>query len=117
DEDGSDEKNQEALNGFLEKNSLHPTVTIHRGHSYTAPYTIEQMSPSSRIVFLGSCGGYQIIHDVLEKAGDAHIIASKQIGKTAVNEPFFQLLTEKIRNGSNIDWLPFWLELEKKIKV
>jgi hypothetical protein len=116
-EDGSDEKTQEALDEYLEKNNIHPTVTIHRGHSYTAPYTIQQMSQGSRIVFLGSCGGYQIIHDVLEKASDAHIIASKQIGKTAVNEPFFQLLTEKIRNGNNIDWIPFWVELEKKIKV
>jgi len=117
-EDGSDEKTQEALDDYLEKNNIHPSVTIHRGHSYTAPYTIEQMSPRSRIVFLGSCGGYQIIHDVLEKASDAHIIASKQIGKTAVNEPFFQLLTDKLRNGNDINWLPFWEELEKKtIKV
>ena len=75
------------------------------------------MSPSSKIVFLGSCGGYHLIHDVLAKAEDAHIIASKQIGKTAVNRPFFQLLTEKIRNGSNIDWIPFWKELDKMINV
>jgi hypothetical protein len=27
------------------------------------------------------------------------------------------LLTEKIRNGDNIDWIPFWQELEKKVKV
>jgi hypothetical protein len=116
-EDGSDEKTQNALDDYLAKNNLHPTVTIHRGHSYTAPYTIQQMDSASRIVFLGSCGGYQIIHDVLEKANDSHIIASKQIGYTAINEPFFQLLTEKIRNGNNIDWIPFWEELDKKIKV
>jgi hypothetical protein len=101
----------------LQKNKLYPTITIHRGHSYTAPYTIEQMFPTSKIVFLGSCGGYHLIHDVLAKAPDAHIIASKQIGKTAVNRPFFQLLTEKIRNGNNIDWIPFWQELEKMITV
>jgi len=116
-ENGSDEKTQEALDEYLKKNNIHPTVTIHRGHSYTAPYTIEQMDPASRIVFLGSCGGYQIIHDVLKKANDSHIIASKQIGKTAVNEPFFQLLTDKIRNGNNIDWIPFWEELDKRVRV
>jgi hypothetical protein len=116
-ETGEDEKAQKALGEYLEKNNLYPTVTIHRGHSYTAPYTIEQMSPASRIVFLGSCGGYQIIHSALEKAPDSHIIASKQIGKTAVNEPFFQLLTEKVRNGDNIDWIPFWQELDQKVKV
>ena len=116
-ETGEDEKAQKALGEYLEKNKLYPTVTIHRGHSYYASSTIEQMFASSRIVFLGSCGGYRMIHDILDKAPDAHIIASKQIGKTAVNRPFFQLLTEKIRNGNNIDWIPFWQELEKMITV
>ncbi|HYC41017.1 MAG TPA: hypothetical protein VEB63_11085 [Chitinophagaceae bacterium] len=116
-EGGEDEKAQKALAEYLEKHKLHPTITIHRGHSYYAPYTINQMFSTSRIVFLGSCGGYHLIHDVLAKAPDAHIIASKQIGKTAVNRPFFQLLTEKVRNGNNIDWIPFWTELDKMITV
>jgi hypothetical protein len=116
-EGGQDEKAQQALGEYLEKHKLFPTITIHRGHSYTAPYTIAQMFPTSKIVFLGSCGGYHLIHDVLAKADDAHIIASKQIGKTAVNRPFFLLLTDKIRNGNNIDWIPFWQELDKMISV
>lgn len=114
---GEDEKAQEALGAFLEKNKFYPTITIHRGHSYYAPYTIQQMASSSRIVFLGSCGGYHLIHDVLEKAPEAHIIASKQIGRTAINKPFFDLLTEKARNGSNVDWIPFWKEFEKRANV
>jgi len=116
-EEGQDEKAQEALVDYLEKHKLYPTITIHRGHSYTAKYTIEQMFPTSKIVFLGSCGGYYLIDSVLSKSPDAHIIASKQIGKTAVNRPFFQLLTEKLRNGNNIDWIPFWQELDKMVSV
>lgn len=111
-EGGEDEKAQKALCDYLEKNKFYPTVTIHRGHSYYADATIEQMFPSSKIVFLGSCGGYHLIHNVLEKAPDAHIIATKQIGDTRVNKPFFQLLTEKVRTGNNIDWIPFWKELK-----
>jgi hypothetical protein len=114
-EGGEDEKAQKALGEYLEKNKLYPTITIHRGHSYYANSTIEQMFPSSKIVFLGSCGGYHLIHDVLEKAPDAHIIASKQIGATEVNRPFFQLLTEKIRNGNGVDWIPFWKELDRMV--
>lgn len=114
---GEDEKAQEALCAYLEKNKYYPTITIHRGHSYYAPYTIQQMAASSRIVFLGSCGGYHLIHDVLEKAPEAHIIASKQIGRTAINKPFFDLLTEKARNGANVDWIPFWKEFEKRANV
>ena len=47
------------------------------------------------------------------KATDAHIIATKQIGDTKVNKPFFQLLTEKARTGTNVDWIPFWKELKQ----
>lgn len=116
-ETGEDAQAQEALNEYLKKNDLKPTVVIHRGHSYYAPYTIEQILPSARIVFMGSCGGYHLIHDILENAPDAHIIASKQIGKTRINQPFFNLLTEKLRTGQNIDWIPFWKVLNKSVTV
>jgi hypothetical protein len=116
-ENGEDEKAQKELCSYLERNKIYPTVTVHRGHSYTAPYTIAQMASSSKIVFLGSCGGYHLIHDVLVKTPDAHIIASKQIGKTIINVPFFKLLTEKVRNGNNIDWIPFWKEFKKLANV
>jgi hypothetical protein len=116
-EGGHDEKAQQALGEYLEKNRINPTVTIHRGHSYYADATISQMFNSSKIVFLGSCGGYHLVHDVLAKAPDAHIIASKQIGATEVNRPFFQLLTDKIRNGSNIEWIGFWKELDRMVNV
>jgi hypothetical protein len=114
-ETGEDEKAQDALDSFLLKNNLYPTVVIHRGHSYWAPYTIDQIMPSARIVFMGSCGGYHLIHDILKHSADAHIIASKQIGKTAVNQPFFKILTDKLRNGQDIEWIPFWEELEKTL--
>jgi len=113
-ETGEDEKAQKALCAYLVKNKLFPTITIHRGHSYFANSTIELMAPSSKIVFMGSCGGFHLIDSILHKSEDAHIIASKQIGKTSINKPFFELLTEKLRNGNNIDWLPFWREFKSK---
>ncbi len=116
-ETGEDEQAQKALNAYLEKNNLKPTVVIHRGHSYYAPYTISQILPSAKIVFMGSCGGYHLIHDILKNAPDAHIIASKQIGKTAINQPFFNLLMEKLRNGNNVEWNSFWKELNKVVRV
>jgi len=114
-EKNEDTKAQEALCKYLENNKLYPTVTINRGHSYNAPYTIEQMSPASKIVFMGSCGGYRAIHDILEKAPDAHIVGTKQIADVPVNNPFLKLLAEKLRNGSNIEWIPFWKELDKMV--
>lgn len=110
-ENGEDAKAQEALCAYLVNNKIIPTVTINRGHSYNAPYTIEQMSTASKIVFMGSCGGYRMIHDILEKAPDAHIIGTKQIADAPVNNPFLKLIMEKLRTGSNIEWIPFWQEL------
>jgi hypothetical protein len=112
-ETNEDAKAQEALCKWLAKNNILPTVTINRGHSYNAPYTIEQMSPASKIVFMGSCGGYRSIHDILEKAPDAHIIGTKQIADAPVNNPFLKLITEKLRMGHDIEWIPFWKELGK----
>ena len=112
-ETNEDAKAQASLCTYLEKNNIIPTVTINRGHSYNAPYTIEQMSPASKIVFMGSCGGYRSIHDILEKAPDAHIIGTKQIADAPVNNPFLKLITEKLRLGNNIEWIPFWKELGK----
>ncbi len=113
-ENGDLEKAQEALNKHLADKGIQPTVVVHRGHSYYAPYTIAQIQPAAKVVFLGSCGGYHLIHDVLQHAPDAHIISSKQIGKQVINQPFMDLLNEKLRKGNNIDWVPFWKEFKDK---
>ncbi|MBL7746562.1 MAG: hypothetical protein JNM19_03995 [Chitinophagaceae bacterium] len=112
-EGDQDGKAQAALCEYLEKNNIIPKVTINRGHSYNAPYTIEQMSTASKIVFMGSCGGYRSIHDILEKAPDAHIIGTKQIADAQVNNPFLRLISDKLRTSGNIEWIPFWTELSK----
>lgn len=114
-ETNEDAQAQEALCKFLREKNLVPTVTINRGHSYNAPYTIEQMSTASKIVFMGSCGGYRMIHDILQKAPDAHIIGTKQIADAPVNNPFLRLIMEKLRTGSDIKWIPFWEELDKMV--
>lgn len=114
-ETNEDAKAQEELNAFLAQQGLVPRVTINRGHSYNAPYTIAQMSPASKIVFMGSCGGYNMIHDILDKAPDAHIIGTKQIADAPVNNPFLRLLMEKLRTGADIEWIGFWQELDKMI--
>jgi hypothetical protein len=113
-ESGAVDRAQAALGEYLAEKGLNPTIVIHRGHSYYAPYTIEQLAPSAKIVFMGSCGGYHLIHDVLEKAEDAHIIASKQIGKQIINQPLIDIIIDKVRNGNNIDWIPFWQEFQNR---
>ena len=55
-----------------------------------------------------------MIHDILEKAPDAHIIGTKQIADAPVNNPFLKLIGEKLRLGEDILWIPFWKELREK---
>jgi hypothetical protein len=55
-----------------------------------------------------------VIHDVLKHSPDAHIVASKQTGKIFINQPFMNLLDEKLINGNNIEWIPFWMEFKNK---
>lgn len=116
-ETGEDDNAQKALGEYFEKNGIQPSITINRGHSYHALTTIAYMAPTSRIVFMGSCGGFNLIDAILKKSADAHIISSKQIGKRDINRPFLLLLTEKLRNGNNIDWIPFWKEFRNSAKV
>ncbi len=116
-ETGEDDRAQSALRDYLQEKNLLPTVTINRGHSYHANTTIAYMAPTSRLVFMGSCGGFNLINSILKKSGDAHIVASKQIGKRDINKPFIQLLTEKLRLGQDIDWIPFWKEFRKNANV
>ena len=108
---------QTALEEFFQKNNMNPTITFHRGHSYHAPTSIGYMAPSSKIVFMGSCGGFNLIDSILKKSGDAHIISSKQIGKRDINRPFFTLLTEKLRLHQDIDWIPFWKEFRAAANI
>lgn len=116
-ETGEDDLAQSALRDYLKEKNTLPTVTINRGHSYHANTTIAYMAPTSKIVFMGSCGGFNLINSILQKSPDAHIVASKQIGKRDINKPFIQLLTEKLRTGSDINWIPFWKEFRKNANV
>jgi hypothetical protein len=111
---GELEKGQAALSDYLSEKGIQPSVVVHRGHSYWVNATIDQIQPSAKLVLLGSCGGYNVISDVLKHAPDAHIIASKQTGKIRINEPFIQIMNDKLRAGANIDWIPFWNEFKAK---
>jgi len=111
-----DEKAQENLSEYLSENNLVPTIIIHRGHSYHVNSTIRQVDKTTKVVFLGSCGGYQNINRVLENSPFAHIIASKQTGTGAVNGPMIMSITETLRQGRDLNWPEMWKNLGVKLK-
>ncbi|RXK59341.1 hypothetical protein ESA94_14495 [Lacibacter luteus] len=111
-----DAQAQAHLIEYLNKNNINPSFVVHRGHSYHLKYTLQQMLPSSRIVMLGSCGGYQNLAKILNVNEDAHIISTKQVGSYSVNEPILRALNDDIRNGRNIEWIPLWQQIANSVK-
>jgi hypothetical protein len=113
-ENDPDTKAQVKLREYFDKNGLEPTIFIHRGHSYHVKSSLEQITPSARIVILGSCGGYNNLNEVLSISSDAHIISSKQIGTRTVNEPILNAINTSLLGGKSIEWMPMWEELSKQ---
>jgi hypothetical protein len=81
---------QAYLERILDSAGIQPDVLIHRGHSYYASKTIEKIKPSAKLFVLGSCGGYHNLSGVIQRAPEAHIVSSKQIGVQGVNNPMLK---------------------------
>jgi len=107
-----DEEAQKQLCNYLDANNIHPTIIVHRGHSYHLPLTMERLTKYNKIIVLGSCGGYHNLSIVLDHAPDAHIISSKQTGMMNINEPILKLLFSKVVAGNDINWIAMWQELD-----
>ncbi len=105
---------QDDIKAYFTSTGRWPDVVVHRGHSYFASAAIESLTPSAEIVFLGSCGGYNNISQVLKYSPDAQIISSKQIGTMQVNDILALELNEIIRRGQDIVWDNLWANLDKK---
>ena len=106
-----DRQAQDRLIGYLDSLNINPTITIHRGHSYYVKSTIGQLPASSKVILLGSCGGYNNLTDVLSYCPSAQIIASKQVGTGVVNSAIINLITEQLRLGKDLNWPLLWKKL------
>ncbi len=111
-----DEEAQNKLAKFLDDSNIHPAIVIHRGHSYHLPVTLARLTPLVKIVILGSCGGYHNLALVLDHAPNAHIISSKQTGVMVVNEPIIKTLNTKLLEGTDVNWITMWRELDEYFK-
>lgn len=116
-EENQDYVAQNAMVEYMDKNNLSPTVTFHRGHSYHAPTSVSYVTPTNRVVFMGSCGGFFLIDSILKKSSDAHIISSKQTGYRDINLPFIRLFLENLRQKKNVDWIPFWKQFRAAANI
>lgn len=106
----------EALVQYCDTSHQTAQVIVHRGHSYYAMKTIDKVGAKTKIVFLGSCGGYNNLSEIIDRSPDVQIIATKQIGTMFVNNPLLLQLANNLNAGADIDWASFWLQLEKTVK-
>lgn len=106
-----DETAQNALAAYLESNNINPTIVIHRGHSYHLDGSLKNLTPEVKVVMLGSCGGYHNLAKVLDKAPDANIISSKQVGSVSVNEPIISEIFTQLIEGHDLNWISAWSDL------
>lgn len=113
--DNTDTKAQEALRDYLDSLGVEPTVVIHRGHSYWAKSTINQLPYSAKVILLGSCGGYQSLDKILGICPYAQIISSKQTGTGKVNSTLIDAITEKLRQGKDLNWPDMWKNIQVKL--
>lgn len=100
---------------FRRKNIQAVNVT-HRGHSYHVRDTIDRISEAAEIVFLGSCGGYNNVELVLQRAPRAHILSTKGTGTMSVNDSLLMSINSDILSGNDIIWPEFWSRMKEKFK-
>ena len=112
---GLDDKAQQALDDHLIENDIHPTMVLHRGHSYYLATTIEQLVPSARVVLLGSCGSFQSLSEVLNKAPNAQIISSKQTGVGNLNLSLIMGMLNTLKKGQDLNWVKMWHNFTEKL--
>ena len=112
-----DRQAQDKLISYLDSMNINPTITIHRGHSYYVKSTISQLPVSSKVILLGSCGGYNNLSDVLSFCPTAQIIASKQVGTGVVNSAIINVITDLLREGKDLNWPLIWKNLYASFKT
>jgi hypothetical protein len=111
-----DLKAQDSLTAHLIARHIMPSIIVHRGHSYYANHTIAGIDSSAKLVLLGSCGGYQKLAAVLNRAPETQVIASKQIGKGVINAALLSEIAETLEKGKDLIWRNIWKQMNEQLK-
>ncbi len=103
------------IDKFFKANHWEPLVVVHRGHSFHTEKTLSVIPANTKLLVVGSCGGYYKLPIAIERAPGAHIVSTKQIGTMRVNDPIIKLICEKIRLNQDVVWSDFWKEIEIQV--
>jgi hypothetical protein len=81
-----EESGDQAIKKIFSDNQWEPSILIHRGHSFHTQKSLENLPDKTKLLFVGSCGGFYKATSALKNATDAQIIATKQIGTKLTKE-------------------------------
>tara|TARA_Y100001970_G_C13663330_1_gene569424 strand:- start:54 stop:596 length:543 start_codon:yes stop_codon:yes gene_type:complete len=109
--DGVD-SNLSALNTALGELPVH--LMVHRGHSYHVHRTMPHIAERTKLIFLGSCGGYTRMGEVLDKSKNAQVISTKGTGRMSINNPLLFAIRDDLLNKDKIEWSKFWSQMGTK---
>lgn len=103
------------IDELMSKNKLITNLYSYRGHSFG--FSLRGISPETKIINIGSCGGFNRISEILNVSPDGHIISTKGTGTKFVNDPLFKDLNDAILSDKdgNIEWRDFWQEETNKL--
>lgn len=92
------------------------TSYVHRGHSYYLLQSIQKMTSSCEMVFLGSCGGYSQVLKIFNLNPNVNIISTRGVGSKFINDPLLEKITSHIVNAQDIDWEILWGKFDNDLQ-
>ncbi|MBI2612918.1 hypothetical protein HYW59_03880 [Candidatus Kaiserbacteria bacterium] len=98
------------VGGQLLKEKQAPMATL-RGHSFHAGKMIGVLTPDVVMVNLGSCGGAKNISDVLAKAPEAQVMATRGVGTMLVNDVVIPSINRDLLRNGNVNWGSFSVQM------
>jgi len=113
---GAGDAGRAAAWDWMAREGLTPSVVVHRGHSYHEDATMTEIAPGTALVFWGSCGGHTRLRSTLERAPDALVLATQNIGVSTVNEALLGIMEERLLADGAIDWNAVWKEARGRIR-
>ncbi|CBS90700.1 hypothetical protein [Azospirillum lipoferum] len=113
---GAGDAGRAAAWDWMAREGLTPSIVIHRGHSYHEDGTMTEIGPATALVFWGSCGGHTRLRATLERAPDALVLATQNIGVSAVNETLLAIIEERLLADGTIDWSAVWTSARARIR-
>jgi len=98
--------NYNALKQSLGRLPVH--MLVHRGHSYHVNDSLPRINENTRLVLLGSCGGYRRVPEVYYRSKGAQIISTSGTGTMSINNPLIRDINQSLLSQDRINWPEFW---------